>query len=324
RRAKGADRACDASRTNRIGRGTLRSRAVVGRAHGPVAAAGAGVRLLRRTKRVHQRRDKEEGSAGVRRARGAGGERAGRRRRAGRPGLRGGGPRQRDGRGRSVQGIGARISREHGGGSRAIVSRRRRARDQHEHRALASAARWWKLSRFANNVGRARLQAVRCHTRRRSSMTDAVLSGPPIADGSPATLAPEERRRIGQRLGAGLIGLGLLALGTVLMRVQPEQWQVGATLRGLAALVVAAPTLVNGVRGVVTGDTRRATDQLVAIAVLAAAATGDFVTATLIPLFLELGRLFEERSSLGARAAIDGIRALSARQAVRWRDGVEE
>jgi heavy metal translocating P-type ATPase len=62
---------------------------------------------------------------------------------------------------------------------------------------------------------------------------------------------------------------------------------------------------------------------LVAIAVLASAASGDFVTATLIPLFLELGRLFEERSSLGAKAAIDGIRALGARQAVLWRDGVE-
>ena len=88
-----------------------------------------------------------------------------------------------------------------------------------------------------------------------------------------------------------------------------------------AALVVGIPTLVSGLRGIVTGDTRRATDQLVAIAVLAAAASGDFVTATLIPLFLEVGRLFEERSSLGARAAIDGIRALAARQAVRWHNG---
>jgi heavy metal translocating P-type ATPase len=99
---------------------------------------------------------------------------------------------------------------------------------------------------------------------------------------------------------------------------------VGELCRGLAAAVVAVPTLVSGVQGIVTGDTRRATDQLVAIAVLAAAATGDFVTATLIPLFLEVGRLFEERSSLGARAAIDGIRALNARQAVRWRNGIEE
>lgn len=73
-----------------------------------------------------------------------------------------------------------------------------------------------------------------------------------------------------------------------------------------------------------TGDTRQATDQLVAIATLAAPARGQFVTATLIPLFLELGRLFEERSSLGARAAIEGVRAPGARHAMRWRDGREE
>jgi Zn2+/Cd2+-exporting ATPase len=142
--------------------------------------------------------------------------------------------------------------------------------------------------------------------------------------GLPGALGEEERRRISTRLGAGLVGIGLLALGTILVRLAPDQPELGELCRGLAAAVVGIPTLVSGVRGVVSGDTRRATDQLVAIAVLAAAATGDFVTATLIPLFLELGRLFEERSSLGARAAIDGIRALSARQAVRWRDGVEE
>jgi Cd2+/Zn2+-exporting ATPase len=140
----------------------------------------------------------------------------------------------------------------------------------------------------------------------------------------PGALAPEERRRISTRLGTGLVGIGLLALGTILVRLLPDQWQVGELCRGLAAAVVGIPTLLQGLRGIVTGDTRRATDQLVAIAILAAAATGAFATATLIPLFLELGRLFEERSSLGARAAIDGIRALAARQAVRWRNGVEE
>jgi Cd2+/Zn2+-exporting ATPase len=156
-------------------------------------------------------------------------------------------------------------------------------------------------------------------------MNPLALDGtPPGDDTMPGVLAPEERRRIGIRLGAGLTGIGLLGLGTLLVRLAPDQWQIGEFFRGLAAAVVGIPTLISGLRGVVTGDTRRATDQLVAIAVLAAAATGDFVTATLIPLFLEVGRLFEERSSLGARAAIDGIRALGARQAVRWRNGVEE
>jgi Cd2+/Zn2+-exporting ATPase len=142
--------------------------------------------------------------------------------------------------------------------------------------------------------------------------------------GLPAALSDEERRRISARLGAGFVGTALLTLGTLLVRLAPNQWQIGEVVRGLAALVVGTPVLGSGVRGIVTGDTRRATDQLVAIAVLAAAASGDFVTATLVPLFLEVGRLFEERSSLGARAAIDGIRALAARQASRWRDGVEE
>ncbi|HWE51444.1 MAG TPA: cation-translocating P-type ATPase [Bryobacteraceae bacterium] len=142
---------------------------------------------------------------------------------------------------------------------------------------------------------------------------------------APGALADDERRRITTRLGAGLVGIGLLGLGTLLLKIEPDQWQIGEMCRGLAAAVVAVPTLISGVRGIVTGDTRRATDQLVALAVLASAATGNFVVATLIPLFLELGRLFEERSSLGARAAIDGIRALSARQAVRLRaDGTEE
>jgi Cd2+/Zn2+-exporting ATPase len=155
-------------------------------------------------------------------------------------------------------------------------------------------------------------------------MSDAAPFIAPAFEGTSGALASRERRRISVRLGTGLIGTGLLALGTLLVRLEPGQWQIGELLRALAAAVVGVPTLVSGVRGVVTGDTRRATDQLVAIAVLAAAASGDFVTATLIPLFLEIGRLFEERSSLGARAAIDGIRALTARQAMRWRDGSEE
>ena len=154
--------------------------------------------------------------------------------------------------------------------------------------------------------------------------TAAAAVAGEIGGGRPAALSSQERRRISARLGAGLAGTALLALGTVLVRLSPDQWQIGELIRGLAALVVGTPVLVSGVRGIVTGDTRRATDQLVAVAVLASAASGDMVTATLIPLFLEIGRLFEERSSLGAQAAIDGITALAARQAVKWTDGVEE
>ena len=66
------------------------------------------------------------------------------------------------------------------------------------------------------------------------------------------------------------------------------------------------------------------TEQLVSLAVLASMAVGEFVTAGLVPLFLELGHLFEERSSRGAVAAIDGIRKLSSQRATRVHDGKDE
>ena len=155
-------------------------------------------------------------------------------------------------------------------------------------------------------------------------MSTAIVESAVLDSRPGAALADDERRRISIRLGAGLAGVGLHGLGPVLIRLAPDNWQIGELCRAMAVAVVGVPTLVSGVRGIVTGDTRRTADQLVAIAILAAAAGGDFVIATFIPLCLEIGRLFEERSSLGARAAIDGIRALGARQAVRWRDGIEE
>src|ERR1700757_4518409 len=85
----------------------------------------------------------------------------------------------------------------------------------------------------------------------------------------PGTLAEGERRRISKRLGTGLVGLGLLALGTLLVRFARPQRGGGKFSRALAAVVVEIPTLISGVRGIVPGDPRRATDQLVSIAVFA-------------------------------------------------------
>jgi Cd2+/Zn2+-exporting ATPase/Cu+-exporting ATPase len=106
--------------------------------------------------------------------------------------------------------------------------------------------------------------------------------------------------------------------------VSPDQSQVGALVQALGALVVATPVVVRGAAGLLRPTPLGHTDQLVALAVLAAMASGEFVTATLVPVLLEVGRLFEERSALGAQAAIEGIRGLRARTAVRLHGDSEE
>jgi Cd2+/Zn2+-exporting ATPase/Cu+-exporting ATPase len=56
-------------------------------------------------------------------------------------------------------------------------------------------------------------------------------------------------------------------------------------------------------------------DRLVAIAVIASISIGQYEIAILVPLLFALGHFLEERSVLGAQAAIEGLRKLRAREA---------
>ena len=137
-------------------------------------------------------------------------------------------------------------------------------------------------------------------------------------------LAEDERREIAQRLTGLLAGSGLVLLGWVHARWQPGQPAVSATLQALGAAVTLAPIALRGALGFLARPTHDVSAQLVTLASLAAMATGQFMTATLIPLLMELGRLLEERSSRGAQAAIEGLRQFYRRTAQRIDSGTTE
>ncbi len=125
-----------------------------------------------------------------------------------------------------------------------------------------------------------------------------------------------ERGKISIQLGSAMLAGGLLAVGIAQQRFgPPELSEVADLVVALAACIVAAPIFVAAVRGVLVMDPNSFGDQLVALATLAAMATGSFVTATLIPVIMSLGHFLEERSVLGAQAAIEGLSTLHARRA---------
>ncbi|NCC94846.1 MAG: hypothetical protein EOM10_16540, partial [Opitutae bacterium] len=130
----------------------------------------------------------------------------------------------------------------------------------------------------------------------------------------PLTLV--ERTRIVVQLGTAMLAAALLAVGWLQLRYGPSDLaNIAELIIAMAALIVAAPVFWEAVHGLITGDKNAMTDQLVALATLAAMMHGDFTTATLIPVILHLGHFFEERSVLGAQAAIEGLRHLHARSA---------
>ncbi len=131
-----------------------------------------------------------------------------------------------------------------------------------------------------------------------------------------AVLTLRERFRISTQLGSILLAAGLLGVAFL------QQWfgdsaqrQMAEWLKAIAALIVSAPIFVTAIRGIFTREADDVIEQLVALAVLAALVSGEFTTAALVPLILILGHFLEQRSILGAQAAIDGLETLNARKA---------
>jgi Cd2+/Zn2+-exporting ATPase len=136
-------------------------------------------------------------------------------------------------------------------------------------------------------------------------------------------LDDEEQRELAMRLASVLIGGGLLALGWAWGRFQPDQATVAAVVQLVAVVVVSWPVFRQSIEGFFAKDPGSYTEQLVALAILAAVVIGDFTTAGLVPLLMEVGHLLEERSVMGARAAIEGISKLHARSATLLEGGQE-
>ncbi|REJ88412.1 MAG: cation-transporting P-type ATPase [Planctomycetota bacterium] len=125
-----------------------------------------------------------------------------------------------------------------------------------------------------------------------------------------------ERWNLGLRIGTALAAaVLLLAAHAIAWRAPAEQRPVVELLKVIAAVLVVAPILRTAAAGVWNWRSDTYSAQLVSLAALAALAVGDFTTAALIPIILSLASFFEERSVLGARAAIDGLRSLQARTA---------
>ncbi len=120
-----------------------------------------------------------------------------------------------------------------------------------------------------------------------------------------------ERRTLGIQLTLAMFTGGLLLMATALQFLAPTQPELSELVAGLAALLVAVPAMVAAYHSLRHPDLHGLTDQLVALAVIAAWAEGDLFTAALLPLVMTVGHVLEERSLLGGQEALRALRRLT-------------
>ena len=136
-------------------------------------------------------------------------------------------------------------------------------------------------------------------------------------------LTRDEQRDSGRRLALAMTALGLLLLGMLWTWRAPGQSGVGQLLIGVAALLVAMPVVRAGWHSLLHPDLHGITDLLIALAMLGAWATGDLMTAVLLPIVMIFGHVLEERSVIGSHEAIAALGRLTRSRARRIGDDDE-
>jgi Zn2+/Cd2+-exporting ATPase len=136
-----------------------------------------------------------------------------------------------------------------------------------------------------------------------------------------ALLSHTEQRALALRLTLALAAAGCLILSVGLEALNPSQRDVAQLVAGIAAVLVGWPALTAAWHSLQHPDLHGITDQLVALAFIAAWASGDLVTASLLPLIMTVGHILEERSLLGTHEAIRALTKLTQTTARRIEAG---
>ncbi len=133
---------------------------------------------------------------------------------------------------------------------------------------------------------------------------------------SKENLSGEDKKRIEYDIIAAIASLGALVGGAIYERLFPQKASVAALIYLIGILIEGIPILVTAIRGFLSKDMGHAMEILVAIAIAACFFDRQFALAILIPVILNIVHFFEERSIMGGRDVIDGLKRMQSETAL--------
>jgi len=119
----------------------------------------------------------------------------------------------------------------------------------------------------------------------------------------------EEEKELVKHLIFTFIGGIFIINATIASRIFPDRPEISGVSSLLGAVLLGLPMLVGAFKGFYTGKLKL--NELASIAVLACIALGYYVTAGVVAFILTLGHLLENRTTLGAREAIESLLKLT-------------
>ncbi len=129
-------------------------------------------------------------------------------------------------------------------------------------------------------------------------------------------LNDKNRRSLTVNLVSAAAALVCIAVGLIYSLVFPDKTTLPALFYTVGFLIEGIPVFAAALNGIFSRNFTNAMEILVAIAITACYLSGDLILSVLIPLILNIAHLLEERSIMGGREAIDGLRKMRQDSAI--------
>lgn len=129
-------------------------------------------------------------------------------------------------------------------------------------------------------------------------------------------LNDKNRRSLTVNLISAAAALVCIAVGLIYSIAFPDKTTLPALFYTVGFLIEGIPVFAAALNGIFSRNFTNAMEILVAIAITACYLSGDLILSVLIPLILNVAHLLEERSIMGGREAIDGLKKMRQDSAI--------
>ena len=152
-----------------------------------------------------------------------------------------------------------------------------------------------------------------------------TVTGESLAEeASRQVISERDKKRLKQDILTSALAAAFLLAALCHERFFPSQAAVTGLLYFAGACIIGLPILKTAVTGLLRADMSASMEILVSIAMIMEILSNEYVLAILIPIILTLVHFLEEKSIMGGRDAIEGLKKFQAATALLLEDGVEK
>ena len=141
------------------------------------------------------------------------------------------------------------------------------------------------------------------------------LNGDMLSDG--------DKKRFAKDIITSLAALTCLAAGKIYTKVFPEQDVIAGIIYFVGVAIIGVPIAITAIKGFIKQDISASMETLVFVAVAVCVLDGEYTVAILIPIILTVVHFLEEKSIMGGREALDGLKKMQSKTAIKLVNGAE-